>query len=99
MVVGYCRKHEEKVDKQQFEYKGCWTCWSYFERTDEWPYCDVKQAAEKLEVSKTTVRNWIKNGKLDGRLFERGRNHPDYRSDFPNKKYFIRQDSVEELAA
>lgn len=97
MFVGYCRKHDEKVSVNQFEYKGCWTCWGYFERTDDWPYYDVEEAAELLDVSKSTVRRWVKDGKLDGRLFKRGRKDPQFLSDFPLKKYFIKKDSVEEL--
>ena len=70
-VIGWCHHHENSITLSTFEWKGCWTCWKYFESYK--PLITVKDAAEKYGVSKKTIYRWIKAGRLKARLFERGR--------------------------
>ena len=83
-VVGYCELHEEPVNQRTFEYKGCWTCWNHF-RWENWPYIDVRGAAEMYGVCRNTVYGWIKQGKLKARLFVMGRRN----ANVPRKFYAI----------
>lgn len=83
-VIGYCELHEEPVDQGTFEYKGCWTCYNHF-RWSNWPYIDVRRAAEIFGVCQNTIYRWIKKGKLKARLFVMGRTN----TNMPKKFYAI----------
>ena len=84
----------EDISEETFEYKGCWNCWQYFEYNKDFPYYDVKETSEILGISQTTVRNWIKKGKLDGKLFIMWAQKYVMGS---HKKYFIKKESVDKL--
>ena len=92
-VLGYCEYHEQEVDEVEFEWKGCWNC-HYFQRGEDFPYMDVGEAARELSVSPSTIRRWLRGGKLKGRLFVRGRRV--YQLGSP-RKWFVERVSVEEL--
>ena len=66
---GYCDLHEEIIAEENYRYKGCWGC-QHFEFGQAFPYVFVTEAAEKLQVSESTVRRLIKKCKLKGELFE-----------------------------
>jgi excisionase family DNA binding protein len=83
-VVGYCKLHERPIDQGTFEYKGCWTCWQHF-HWENWPYIDVEEAVKQYGVSKSTIYQWIKRGKLKARLFTMGRTNLNV----PKKFYAI----------
>jgi hypothetical protein len=90
---GYCDFHEEPVDEGTYEYKGCWGCYHFHEGKD-FPYMSVMEASKELGVSESTIRRWIKKGKLKGILFEQLR----YTGDLPApRKYHIERESVKEL--
>ena len=72
LIVGYCSYHNEDVDMNIFEYKGCWTC-GYFTFKENGPLISAEDAADILGKSKKTVIRWIKAGKLDGKLFVKKR--------------------------
>lgn len=91
-MVGYCEYHDEAIDLNKFEWKGCWSC-HYFIPDKNFPFVDVTDAADILGVSRSTIIHWIKNGKLKGRLFERGR-HLSFLSP-PYRKYFITSSSLD----
>ena len=94
-MIGYCDHHlhpDMIIDLDTFEWKGCWTCY-HFNADDDFPFMDVNDTSNELNISRSTVIRWVKSGKLKGRLFERGR-HVDSISP-PYKKYFIDKDSVE----
>ena len=96
-MLGLCDHylHEDMdVDLSTFEYKGCWTC-GHFHPHDDFPLLDVNETSDMLNISPSTVIQWIKKGKLSGKLFLRGR-HEDTISP-PYRKYFVWKDSVEEL--
>jgi len=67
MSVDYmwCNYHEETVGWSTFEWKGCWGC-HYFSGLDPEEYVYVSEAAELLNISGQTIRQWIKAGILDG---------------------------------
>ena len=88
--IGYCHHHEEKVDLNTFEYKGCWTC-HYFLNGDI--LIDATEAASKLEVTETTIIKWIKVGKLNGRMFIKLRRRFGFNP--PYKKYYIYRKSID----
>jgi hypothetical protein len=92
---GYCNYHAELIDETKFEWKDCWACY-HFKEGDAFPYIDVEEAVSILKVSPSTIRRWIKIGKLKGRLFVRRKRRP-YLSP-PHAKYFIQKSSVEALA-
>lgn len=83
--LGYChyKYHNQEVDWDMFEWKGCWTCWQYFKSYDGW--MTVREAAEKYNVSQKTIYRWIKNGKLDATKAIMGRRN----SDFPKQIWVI----------
>ncbi|MGQ4876764.1 MAG: helix-turn-helix domain-containing protein [Promethearchaeia archaeon] len=67
-IIGYCSYHGYNINEKEFEYKGCWNC-HYFEKKNSFPYYNVKEASEILKVSRNTIINWIKKGKLNAKLF------------------------------
>lgn len=69
---GYCGLHQESVEEETYRWKGCWGC-RYFEFGQGFPYVDVSEAAERLQISESTIRRLIKKGKLEGELFEQQR--------------------------
>lgn len=93
-MIGYCDHHFEDVTPNMFEWKGCWSCY-HFKPADDFPYVDVAEASYELGVSKSTVIRWIKKGKLEGWLFERGRHLTEISP--PHKKYFISFNSFEDM--
>ena len=96
-MIGYCDHdlHPDMIiDLDTFEWKGCWTC-RHFKTDNDFPFMDVIEASNELNISCSTVIRWVKNGKLEGRLFKRGR-YVDSISP-PYKKYFIVKVSVESL--
>jgi predicted DNA-binding transcriptional regulator AlpA len=87
-IVGYCEHeyHPQAISQGTFEYKGCWTCWNYFQRDEEkWIYIDTNEAAQKYGVSQKTIYRWIRLGKLKARLFVMGRKN----TNLPKKFYAI----------
>jgi excisionase family DNA binding protein len=91
---GYCDLHKEPVDEGTYEYKGCWGCY-HFHRGKDFPYMSVTEASEELGVSESTIRRWIRKGKLKGRLFVQGRY--SFGSLPSPPKYHIEKESVKEL--
>lgn len=91
-VFGYCDLHDRSVNKSEFKYKGCWGC-HHFSRGDKFLYVTVKEASNILDVSESTIRRWIKKGKLEGYLFKQIRS-PKGGLPAPNT-YFIKRESVE----
>ena len=89
-LMGYCDYHEEDIDVETFEDKGCWGC-RHFGLNPE--YANVHDASLVLGVSKSTIRRWIKIGKIEGHLFV------SYGVRFvsPPRKYFIVAKSLEKL--
>lgn len=72
--IGYCDLHEEEVYEGEFEWKGCWNCWHF--AYSNFPYLDVYEAAKALKKSPSTIRSWLNEGRLSGKLFKRGRYNP-----------------------
>ena len=70
--LGYCDLHEEEVWEEEFERKGCWNCY-HFDYSADSPYIDVQEAAQLLKKSQSTIRRWLKDGRLEGKLFTRKR--------------------------
>jgi len=70
--LGYCDLHEGEVREGEFERKGCWTC-DYFGYSADSPYVDVQEAAQLLKKSPSTIKRWLKKGRLEGKLFVRER--------------------------
>jgi excisionase family DNA binding protein len=96
MDFGYCEYHETQIDENTYRWKGCWGC-LYFRRGKDFPYMDINEVSEKLKVSKSTVRRWVKKGKLEGELFRQGRNSSPFLPSPP--KYHIKKESVEKYAS
>jgi len=92
LVFGFCKFHEYEVYEGKFEWKGCWTC-GHFVFSPDLPYVTVNDAAKALNVSKATIRRWVKIGKLKGRLYVKRRKDLNV----PKKIYLIEKVSVEEL--
>jgi excisionase family DNA binding protein len=90
---GYCDFHEEQIDEKTFEWKGCWKCYHFIEGK-KFPYYTVKEVSKMLGISESTVRRWIKSGKLKGRLFEQGRFTGDVAA---SRIYFIEKESVNKV--
>ncbi len=88
--IGYCDFHEGKVWEVEFERKGCWNCY-HFGYSGSYPYIDVQEAAELLKKSPSTIRKWLKVGRLDGKLFIRER--LEFQSGSP-KKWFVSEKSI-----
>ena len=74
-------------------YKGCGGC-PDFEYSKDFPYYDVEEASEILGKSQSTIRNWIKNGKLKGKLYVKGRSS-NYCSSW--RKYFIEKENINNM--
>jgi len=89
----WCDLHEDSVDEGTYEWKGCWGCY-HFREGEDFPYMSVGEASSDVGVSQSTVRRWIKAGKLEGRLFRQGRRTGDLPSP---KKYHITIESVQNL--
>ena len=68
--LGYCDLHEREVWEEEFEQKGCWNCYHFGYSADS-PYVDVQEAAQLLQKSPSTIRRWLKDGRLEGKLFSR----------------------------
>ena len=92
---GWCEYHDDIVDVSTYEYKGCWGC-HYFIYGKNFPYYFVKDVAEMFNVSESTVRRWIRQGKLDGILFKQIRRPPPGVIPAP-RKYHIPKESLEEF--
>lgn len=94
-IIGICNHylHEKdpEVDISTFEYKGCWNC-EYFSENEDFPYYDVGEASKLLNVSRTTIINWIKKDKLKGRIFIKKRSKFSLG---PWKLYYIEKVSVD----
>ena len=90
---GYCDLHEDSLSEDTYCWKGCWGCW-HFSRGKDFPYVDVDEAAQELLVSPSTIRRWLKTGRLSGEVFSQGR--PSYGLPSP-RKYHITRESVAEL--
>jgi len=85
-------KHKgEEISEETFEYKGCWNC-EYFEYGDNFPYYDVEETSQLIGVSKSTIRRWIKKGKLAGKLFIMWESKFVWGS---RKKYYIDKNEVD----
>jgi len=69
---GYCDLHEEYINEETYEYKGCWNCFHFWEG-EGFPYVTVPEASKELGFSQSTVRRWIRSGMLKGRLFTQRR--------------------------
>jgi len=92
---GYCSFHEALVSEGIYQWKGCWGC-QYFGEGEDFPYRSVAQAASQLKKSESTIRLWIKKGKLDGKIFEQ-RGHA---GSLPSARtYHILQESIDRLIA
>ncbi|MBU2535447.1 MAG: helix-turn-helix domain-containing protein [Chloroflexi bacterium] len=55
----------------------------------------TSDAALELKVSKSTIRNWIKKGKLTGRIFRQVRIQPGIYP--PARKYHITKESIAQV--
>ena len=64
-IMGYCNHHEMNVDEETLGARGCWNC-HYFRLNSK--YKDVYGARLTLGVSESTIRRWIRIGKLKGYL-------------------------------
>lgn len=87
---GWCDFHDELLDEDTYVWKGCWGCY-HFGKGTGFPYSSVQEAASELGVSCSTVRRWIKNGKLEGIIFKQGRRTGTLPSP---RKYHITRESV-----
>jgi len=90
---GYCDLHNEEVWELEFERKGCWNCYHFGYSADS-PYIDVQEAAQLLKKSPSTIRRWLKNGRLEGKLFIRKR--PVFQTGSP-RKWFIEGESIKPI--
>lgn len=92
---GICDLHMKPVNEDIYRWKGCWGCW-HFSCGKDFPYVDVKEAAVELKVSPSTVRRWLKKGKLSGEVFYQGR--PAYGGNLKSpRKYHIKKGSISKL--
>lgn len=90
---GYCDHHEEIVEEEEYRWKGCWGC-PHFEFGQGFPYVFASEAAEKLQISESTIRRLIKKGKLEGELFEQQRRTGSLPAP---SKYHISRESFKEF--
>lgn len=90
---GWCDLHDDQVDENTYEWKGCWGCY-HFSQGDGFRFTSVQEAALELQVSCCTVRRWVKNGKLEGRIFEQGRRNRSLPSP---RKYHITLESIQKV--
>jgi len=58
---GWCDLHDEPINEDTYEWKGCWGCYHFGEGTG-FPYASVQEVASELGVSCSTVRRLIKSG-------------------------------------
>jgi len=92
-AFGYCDFHEEYINEETYEYKGCWGCF-HFWKGEGFPYVTVPEASKELGFSQSTVRRWIRKGILKGRLFTQRR----YTGFLPAPPtYHIEKESLEAL--
>lgn len=90
---GYCEYHDEPIEFNTYEWKGCWGC-HYFIEGEDFPYTFVSNVAKELGVSENTIRRWIKKEKLKADLLEQIRRTDSLPAP---RKYHIEKESVEEL--
>ena len=90
----WCMHHDDAVDWNEFEFKGCWGC-EYFTGLDTRKHVYTHQAAKLLGVATSTVRHWLRNGLLEGTLYKRGRR--EFSMSSPPMKYVVDRASIEEL--
>jgi len=90
LVVGYCEYHEEYIDIEKFEWKGCWTC-NHFRKTNK-ELLYTSEAAKIANVSPSTIRRWIKEGKIKGIKLEMGRSEFVYG---PRRIWLVIRESLE----
>ena len=88
--MGYCEHHQEDIDVETFEYKGCWGCYHFCLDSK---YIDLHDASLVLGVSGSTIRRWAKIGKIEGQLFV----SDGVKFVSPPRKYFIVAKSLEKL--
>jgi len=91
---GWCDFHQRQVDEREYCLKGCWGC-HHFEYGKSFPYVFVSEASSELGVSESTIRRWIKSGRLQGEKFVKVRQTA---SPVP-KKYHIEKASLRRLIA
>ncbi len=90
---GWCDLHNSLVDEGQYEWKGCWGC-RHFSSGHDFPYASTEEAASELVVSPSTIRRWVKSGKLEGWVLEQVR----FTGSLPSpRKYHITRESIGEL--
>lgn len=88
--VGYCDYHERDVLEREFGLKACWNCY-HFDGSSDSEYVDVEEAAGQLQKSTSTIRRWLKDGRLKGKLFVRGRRY--FNGGSP-RKWLVKKESV-----
>ena len=97
-MIGRCNhfKHEDdpEVDPDTFSWKGCWSC-PHFSWEDPKPLIDVEEASTLFDVSKSTIRRWIRKDKVKAKLYVQGRH--TYSLPAP-KKYFIKRSDLKKFA-
>ena len=91
---GTCEFHDSDIDSNEFEWKGCWTC-QYFTYHKDFHYIGATEAAKLIGVSLSTIHRWIKQEKLEGLLFTRGRTRPFILAS--RKKWFVSKSDVLKL--
>lgn len=91
---GYCDLHEREVWEREFEQKGCWNC-HHFGYSADFAYVDVQEAAQLLKKSPSTIRRWLKESRLEGKLFVRER--PEFQTGSP-RKWFVSEESIESMS-
>lgn len=82
------------MEEETYIWKGCWGC-VHFEFGKGFPYVFVSEAAEKLQVSESTIRRLIKESKLEGELFKQQRRTGSLPAPF---KYHISKKSFKEFS-
>ena len=90
---GYCDLHNEDVWEPEFEWKGCWNYY-HFSYSADCLYTDVREATQLLKKSPSTIRRWLKDGHLEGKLLIRGR--PEFQAG-PLYKSFIEKESIKSI--
>ncbi len=75
--VGQCsnethiEKKGEDLELETFEYKGCWNC-RWF-TLNEKHYMSIEQAAKEYGKSKSTIRQWCREGTIEAKLCKKER--------------------------
>ena len=93
-IIGYCSYHEREVTLGEFEFKGCWKCWRYFERTNE-NFIYTGEAERIACVSYKTILGWARSGKILARLFDCRPIPPGRFPEVPFKIWLIYRPSLE----